>query len=156
MNNLRISELLLEEKDKLELIYDFGDNWIFKISVAKVISGHNDKNIELIDGIGKGIEEDCGGTWGLIDLINDKNNSWNYDYDDFDINQINDELDKKYNMRKQEKKVDLLLEKTLENKSPSEISTMLINLNKFHLNSKKHIKKYNKLRKLHSEIIDSM
>ena len=99
MNSL-INKLLLEEKDKLELIYDFGDNLIFKISVVKIISGHNDKNIELIDGIGKGIEEDCGGTWGLIDLINDKNNSWNYDYDDFDINRINDELDKKFNMRK--------------------------------------------------------
>lgn len=52
--------------------------------------------------------------------------------------------------------MDLLLEKMFENKSPSEISNMLINLNKFQLNSKKHIKKYNKLRKLHSEIIDSM
>ena len=52
--------------------------------------------------------------------------------------------------------MDILLEKMLENKSPSEISTVLINLNKFQLNSKKHIKKYNKLRKLHSEIIDSM
>lgn len=52
--------------------------------------------------------------------------------------------------------MDLLLEKMFENKSPREISTMLINLNKLQLNSKKHIKKYNKLRKLHSEIIDSM
>lgn len=52
--------------------------------------------------------------------------------------------------------MDLLLEKMFENKSPNEISTMLINLNKLQLNSKKHIKKYNKLRKLHSEIIDSM
>ena len=49
-----------------------------------------------------------------------------------------------------------LLEKIFENKSPSEISDMLINLNKFLLNSKSHIKKYNRLRKLHSEIIDSM
>ena len=99
-----------------------------------------DKNIELIDGIGKGIEEDCGGTWGLIDLIDDKDNNWNYDYDDFDINRINDELDKTYNVKKQEKKMDLLLERMFENKSPSEISNMLINLNKFQLNSKLHIK----------------
>lgn len=61
----------LKYKDKY-YIYDFGDNWVFKISVAKVIPGHNNKNIELIDGI----------------------------RDDFDINRINDELDKKYNMRK--------------------------------------------------------
>lgn len=100
MNSLRINKLLLEEKDKLELIYDFGDNWIFKISVAKVISGHNYKNIELIDGIEKGIEEDCGGTWELINLIDDKNIDWDYDYDDFDINIINDELDRNFNMRK--------------------------------------------------------
>ena len=52
--------------------------------------------------------------------------------------------------------MELLLEKMFENKSPSEISTMLINLNKFRLNSKEHIRKYNRLRKLHSEIIDSM
>ena len=82
------------------MIYDFGDNWVFRITVAKVVTGHNNKNIELIDGIGKGIEEDCGGTWGLIDLINDKNNYRNYNYEDFDMNRINDELDKKYNLRK--------------------------------------------------------
>lgn len=98
MNNLRISKLMLGEKDKLELTYDFGDNWVFKISIAKIIDGHNNKKIELIDGIGKGIEEDCGGVWGLEDLINDKSNDWGYDYDDFDIKEINDELDKKYNI----------------------------------------------------------
>lgn len=52
--------------------------------------------------------------------------------------------------------MDLLLEKLFENKSLSEISTMLINLNKVQLNRKEHIKKYYKLRKLHSEIINSM
>lgn len=52
--------------------------------------------------------------------------------------------------------MELLLEKMFENKSPSEISTTLINLNKYRLNSKEHIRKYNRLRKLYSEIIDSM
>lgn len=33
-----------------------------------------------------------------------------------------------------------LLEKMLENKSQNEISTMLVNLNKFRLNNKEHIK----------------
>lgn len=97
MNSLRISKLLLDEKDKLELIYDFGDNWIFKITIFKVMKGHNCKNIELIDGIGKGIEEDCGGVFGLGNVINDKDNQFNYDYEDFDISKINKCLDKKYN-----------------------------------------------------------
>lgn len=100
MNNLRIGKLLLDEKDKLELIYDFGDNWVFKIKVDKVMDGHNGKNIELIDGIGCGIAEDCGGIWGLEDLIDNKDNDWGYDYDDFDIKKVNKMLDKYYNMRK--------------------------------------------------------
>lgn len=100
MNSLRIGKLLLDEKDKLELIYDFGDNWVFKIKVDKVMDGHNDKNIELIEGIGCGIEEDCGGIWGLENLIDNKDNDWGYDYDDFDIEEINKMLDKHYNTRK--------------------------------------------------------
>ena len=40
--------------------------------------------------------------------------------------------------------------------SSVEISNMLINLNKYFLNSKEHIKKYYKLRRLHSEILDNM
>ena len=58
------------EKQILYLWLD--DNWVFKITVSKVLSGHHDKNIDLIDGIGKEIEEDCGGVWSLGDLINDK------------------------------------------------------------------------------------
>lgn len=40
--------------------------------------------------------------------------------------------------------------------SPQEINTFLTNLNKYRLNRLKHIKLYNKYRKLHSEIVDSM
>lgn len=47
-------------------------------------------------------------------------------------------------------------EKIFENKTPQEMSNILINLNKFQLNRKEHIKKYNKLRILHSEVLDSM
>lgn len=97
MNSLRLSKLLLDKNDKLELWYDFGDNWKFKISVKKVLDGHYPKRIKLLDGMGCGIEDDCGGIFGLGDLINNKNNDWGYDYDDFDINEINERLDKYYN-----------------------------------------------------------
>lgn len=103
MNYLEISELMLKAKDKLELIYDFGDNWVFKISVSKVMPGHNEKNIELVAGIGKGIEEDCGGNWGLEDLIDGTSHYFHYDYNDFDLNQINEQLDQRYNAKKQKK-----------------------------------------------------
>lgn len=43
-----------------------------------------------------------------------------------------------------------------EHISSGDISNMLVNLNRLRLNRKEHIKKYNKIRKLHSEIEDSM
>ena len=39
---------------------------------------------------------------------------------------------------------------------PEEMSQMLVNINRMQLNRKSHIKRYNKLRNLHSDIIDSM
>lgn len=52
--------------------------------------------------------------------------------------------------------MDEILKMLFENKTPEEKTEMLVNLNRRLLNRKKHIKKYNKLRKLHSEILDSM
>ena len=52
--------------------------------------------------------------------------------------------------------MDKLVKMLFENKTSQEVSNMLVNLNCFQLNSKSHIKKYNKLRKLHSEILNSM
>ncbi len=97
MRSQRIGVLVLGEKDKLELTYDFGDNWVFKIDVVKVTSGHHEKNIDLIDGIGRGIEEDCGGVWGLEQLIDNKENDWDYDYNDFNLKEMSDKLDRLFN-----------------------------------------------------------
>lgn len=52
--------------------------------------------------------------------------------------------------------MDELIENMLNELSPMQISDMLVNLNRFNLNKKEHIKKYNKIRKLHSEVLDSM
>ena len=99
MDNLRISELDLSEKDKMIINYDYGDNWNFEITIQKIIKGHNDKNIVVLAGKGKGIEDDCGGIYGLWDLIQNKDNDWGYDIDDFNIDEINEELDKYYNKK---------------------------------------------------------
>lgn len=99
MGSLRISELDLSEKDKMIINYDYGDNWNFEITIQKIIKGHNDKNIVVLAGKGKGIEDDCGGIYGLWDLIQNKDNDWGYDIDDFNIDEINEELDKYYNKK---------------------------------------------------------
>lgn len=52
--------------------------------------------------------------------------------------------------------MDEVLEMLFKDKSPEDISNILVNLNRFNLNRKEHIKKYNKLRKLHGEVLDSM
>lgn len=52
-----------------------------------------------------------------------------------------------------EKPVDKI---SINKKEVELFSQMLINLNRFFLKNKEHIKKYNHIRKLHSDIIDSM
>ncbi len=65
-----------------------------------MLDGHDLKDIVLLDGKGCCIEDDCGGIYGLMDLIEDKNNEWEYDYDDFSIDEINNMFDKYYNKGK--------------------------------------------------------
>ncbi len=48
------------------------------------------------------------------------------------------------------------LEKMLEEKDPEEMADFIVKLNKFQLNRKNHIKKYNKIRKLHADVLESM
>lgn len=97
MNSLRVDKLLLDKNDKLTLYYDFGDGWEFLITVKKVIDDNYPKRISLLDGSGCGICEDCGGAWGLEDLIENEDNDWGYHVGNFDINEINAMLDKYYN-----------------------------------------------------------
>ena len=52
--------------------------------------------------------------------------------------------------------MDQILESMLSNYSPEFRREFIVNANRMKLNKKAHIKKYNKLRILHSEIIDSM
>ncbi len=99
MGSDRIAKLLFDEKDEMLINYDFGDNWMFEVTIDEIIKGHNSKNVVLLDGVGKGIEDDCGGVYGLERLITNKDNDWGYDIDDFNIDKINEKLDRRYNDR---------------------------------------------------------
>lgn len=93
-NGFELFYLNLEEKKKIKIIYDWGDNWLFNVTLSKVIDDYGEKDFEVLSGKGCGIMDDCGGIWRLDDLINDKNNEWGYDIDDFDLDKINKEIDK--------------------------------------------------------------
>lgn len=95
------------------LRYDTGDGWEFKIQVMKISEEYKDKNVTILSGKGKGIIEDCGGLWGLLQFINKTVSSemqdWYlslfqedelYDINDFDLEDVNDYLDSVYNKRK--------------------------------------------------------
>ena len=85
-----LSYLELEEKQKLKIIYDFGDNWVFNITVSKIIDGYGKKRFEVLSGKGYGIIDDCGGPWGLQRIFAGKDKSWGqYDIDNFDLKEIN-------------------------------------------------------------------
>ena len=97
MENITLKDLSLKSQQRLDIRYDFGDEWIFEIKINKVFDGHDSKQIILLEGKGCGIEEDSGGPHNLYELIIDKDNEWGYNYNSFNLDEINKMLDKRYN-----------------------------------------------------------
>lgn len=102
----KINEMFKNENDEGFFTYDFGDNWEFKIKLEKIINESSDKNSIILNGKGKGIIEDCGGTWGLSEIKEtfEKKSGENYeelkewlgtdeiDLDSFNIQECNADL----------------------------------------------------------------
>ena len=94
-NDLELFYLNLKEKQKFKIIYDFGDNWIFNITLSKIIDEYGDNEFEVISGKGYGIIDDVGGIWGLEDVFSGKDTSWGeYDINDFDLEKCNESVRK--------------------------------------------------------------
>lgn len=91
IENEDLNYLELKEKQRLKIIYDFGDNWVFNITIAKVNEGYaEEKRFKVISGKGYGIVDDCGGPWGLEDIFNGTSEDWKKcDINEFDIDEIN-------------------------------------------------------------------
>lgn len=67
---LKISDLLISEKDKIFYDYDFGDDWSHEILLEKILNF--DLNITYpicIKGAMNCPPEDCGGAWGYMNLV---------------------------------------------------------------------------------------
>ena len=92
--NLSLRNLYLNDKQKFFVIYDYGDNWCFKVSVSKIIDEYSE--MKVISGKGYGIVDDCGGIWGLQDIFYGEDNldeygeGWaHHDINDFDLDMCN-------------------------------------------------------------------
>ena len=94
-NDLELYYLNLKEKQKFKIVYDMGDNWIFNLTLSKIIDEYGDNEFEVIAGKGYGIIDDVGGIWGLEDVFSGKDTSWGkYNIDDFDLEECNENIKK--------------------------------------------------------------
>ena len=80
---VKLSKLLIREKDRLAYEYDFGDGWRHNIVLEKILPFSQDAALaECIKGKRACPPEDCGGVWGyesLQEVLNDPDHS---EYDD--------------------------------------------------------------------------
>lgn len=95
MANYSLSYLNLKEKNRFKVIYDFGDNWVFNITVSKINEGYaEEKRVKVLSGKGYGIVDDCGGPWGLSEIFDGTSEYWEKkDINDFNLEEINNEID---------------------------------------------------------------
>lgn len=69
--DVKLKHVLKNERETAEFQYDFGDNWLFNITVEKIFEDDTISGKDLprvIEGEGFGIIENCGGTMGLEDI----------------------------------------------------------------------------------------
>jgi hypothetical protein len=67
-------ELIKDEKWQATVVYDYGDNWNFRVKVESIEEVEIiPRNIpKIVNGVGYGIIEDCGGPAGLDDMAKDE------------------------------------------------------------------------------------
>ena len=66
--NIRLFQTGLNEKDKFEYIYDFGDHWVHEIQLTKILESKKTFYPKCIKGAMNRPPEDCGGIHGFEDF----------------------------------------------------------------------------------------
>ena len=104
---LKISDLLVNEKEKIVYEYDFGDSWNHDITLEKILPVVKSVKYPVcIAGKMHCPPEDCGGVWGYENLLEILKNpqheeyedmiEWleddEYDPEEFDIEEVNELL----------------------------------------------------------------
>ena len=65
---IRLFQTGLNEKDKFEYIYDFGDHWLHEIQLTKILEPKKTFYPKCIKGAMNRPPEDCGGIYGFEDF----------------------------------------------------------------------------------------
>ncbi len=66
-SKIELSEIFYEKGQQFTYIYDFGDDWVHKITLEAVSLG-SAKKAELLAGKSACPPEDCGGPWGYQEM----------------------------------------------------------------------------------------
>ncbi len=70
ITNYRIKDFLGKDTKDISFMYDFGDSWELKLKVEEIYEVDSIKDYpRVIEGEGFGIIEDCGGVYGLMDML---------------------------------------------------------------------------------------
>lgn len=101
-SRVSLGQVLRKEKDAMTYHYDFGDSWMHKIVLEKVLATTADQDVpRCIAGARACPPEDCGGVWGyarLLEAISDRSDpeheemlEWVGDFDpeDLDLSEVN-------------------------------------------------------------------
>lgn len=79
----KINDFLKNEKDSVFYEYDFGDSWMHKIELRKILDADSkEKYPQIISGKNTCPPEDCGGLSGYYDLIKIINDPKHKEYED--------------------------------------------------------------------------
>ncbi len=105
---IKLSDYLKYEKQELDYVYDFGDNWEHKIVIEKILEDDGKQKIPLCtDGERACPPEDCGGSGGyerFIELLKTGKDPWGEDPEElkewlgewdpnyFDVGKVNKRL----------------------------------------------------------------
>ncbi len=105
-SKVKLSQALLGEGDKIEYVYDFGDDWQHTVKLEKIVDAEKGQHYPIVvKGKRNCPPEDCGGSWGYAEFLEAIQNKKHPEHEDllewvggefdpeaFDIEYINREL----------------------------------------------------------------
>jgi hypothetical protein len=90
--DVTVGDLITDEKQEFEYVYDLGDNWVHKIVVEKIRSEGEPFPI-VLDGEQNGPPEDCGGVYGYQELLEIRKDPDHELYEDRIVDWLGEDFD---------------------------------------------------------------
>jgi len=94
--NMKISDLLKNEKEKIVYEYDFGDGWEHDIILEKIVPAESHTHYPIcVAGKNNCPPEDCGGVWGYANMLEVIKQPLHEEYENY-MEWLGEEFDPEY------------------------------------------------------------